>query len=552
MKESRKKLRNGFICPPGKYRVNEVFWKNGIDYDALEFWPESAKWWLSCMGFLKVLFVDEFLSSSDENICRFIIEDWDKKQPMHSPSFSRAWDGHAVAMRSEILVQVAKRSRDNKYIDRVLKEHINFLAEENNFQGNWNHGVDQANSLIQLSEYVGFEKEKEIGVRRLEAALDAMVDSEGVTIEQSVHYQLYNYKQLEKGIEILKKINGKKKNSLILSLMERRGKMATFLAHATRPDGSYVEIGDTPRQKAEVLINTDAEFSSTLGNVGFAPLEKIKIYNAGYIFGRSGWGEDRDFENESHYVVRFGPPRIVHGHNDHGSILYYTKGRTILRDGGFHGYTDDSMRRFLRQVEAHNSIAVSHPSLRFKGRDTKLVSSQINGGWQKFVLFGSPYDGVTHKRTIVFSRTPESIVVIDEIISSREVMVDQKWHFGNGCSLLKRNQSSFLCSDGLFEVKQHYPFDEVVFFNENDSNNPYLVAGQDMYETETCTVLLTKRKGKRVSFLTTFSFLSSGLLPRAEDKKGGGSNIRRLLSVYDDLSSFRVSFLESGGVFVDR
>ncbi|MHC3916903.1 hypothetical protein ACI0FN_02901 [Alcaligenes nematophilus] len=552
MRSLRAKLRNGFICPPEKFRVNDIYWKYGIDYAALEAWPESAKWWLSCMGFLRLLLIEEYLSPEDEKICRFIIEDWEKKLPIKSSLFLRAWDGHAVALRAEVLVQVALRSRDNGYLLNILNDHIDFLLEDDNFQGNWNHGVDQAHALIQLSEYMKFEKGKLIGVRRLEAALDVMVDFEGVTIEQSVHYQLYNFKQLGRSVEVLKKINGHNSNKLVSSLIEKRKKMATFLAHATRPDGSYVEIGDTPSQRAETIPNTDAEFAATFGGRGIAPLEKVKIYSAGYIFGRSGWGQDRAFLDESHYAIRFGPARIVHGHNDHGSILYYTKGKVILRDGGFHGYTDDLMRKFLRQVEAHNSISVSKPDLRFRGRNTILVSSHINDAWQKFELLGSPYDGVTHKRIIFFSRHPEAIIVVDEVIAPTEIVVDQKWHFGGDCHLLKSSDSSFLSDDGLFEVKQHYPFDEIIYSNKNDENNPNVVSGEKMYEIEKCTVLLTKRRGKKVTFLTTFSFISDGEIPKAKDKKSAENNVRRELHIYNKLSKLILYFLDSGSIIFGK
>lgn len=550
MKELRRKLRNGIITPPEKFGVKDIAWKGGINYVEMNLMPESVKWWLSCMGFLKLLFVNDLLADEDETISRTIIEDWYKKNPLGSCVFPRAWDGHAVALRAEVFVEVSKRSRDKEYLSNILKEHLCFLLDEKNFQGNWNHGVDQANALIRLAKFMQCEESEKIGVRRLEEALDALVDHQGVTIEQSIHYQLYNYKQIKKCIGVLMELDLKNKNEFFFSLLERKELMKTFLAHATRPDGNYLEIGDTPTQLAEALPKSDAEYAATLGKCGFPPLEKVKVYDAGYIFGRSGWGETRRFQDESHYAVRFGPSRIVHGHNDHGSILYYTNGREVLRDSGFHGYTADATRQFLRLIEAHNTVSISTPSMKFKGCETKLLSSQMNGGWQKFTLLSHPYDGVSHKRSIVFSRSPETIVIVDEVSSATEVTASQRWHFGDSFELRKLNDTTVESKDKLMEMRQLYSFEDLKVFNSDDEDNPTIVAGLKMYETKKCPLVITERKGTSISFLTTFAFFSEAGAPQFVHKKVGVNGVRRSLRIFDNKSNIEVLFLEGGGLDV--
>lgn len=345
MQEIRRKLRNGYIVPPEKYGISEISWRNGIDYESLSDAPESFKWWLSCLGFLKLLMTSEKFSDSDAEIVKFIIEDWAK----HSGKFSRTWDGHAVALRVEVLVETVYRMEESSWLSSILDEHLDYLVLERNFQGNWNHGIDQARSLIRISALLRNEAAKELGLNRLIDALNVVVDDEGVTVEQSIHYQLYNYKQIKMCVELLESI-GLDPNDHLKDVLKRFQLMPVFLAHATKPDGFYFEIGDTPVERAEVIPGTFAEYAASMGKSGQRIKDRVKVFeNSGYIFGRSGWGEaGRAFTQESAYSIRFGPSRKIHGHNDHFSLIYISRGREIIRDGGFHGYTDDSVRKYLR------------------------------------------------------------------------------------------------------------------------------------------------------------------------------------------------------------
>lgn len=423
--ETRKNLRRGHITVPEKYRVAPIPWKGGLDYEELNNESESFKWWLSCLGFLRVFSNADSLSEHDEAVCTAIIRDWFDHNPQTSPAISRAWDGHAVAYRTDSLIEIADRISNSTWLDALLEEHKAFLLDEKNFQGNWNHGVDQAKSLINVAERLHDSRAEQVGLTRLEGAMLSIVDDEGVTIEQAVHYDYFNYQQLERCISYLDGHRGAE--NTIAKLHARMQKMPDFLAHATRPDGTWFEIGDTPIEPANSIPGTIAEYAATQGASGPRPEERVKTFSAGYIFGRSGWGESRDFAEESAYSIRFGPGRIIHGHADSLSLRYVSRGIEIIKDGGFHGYTDDKNRAFLRSQAAHSTIIANPTHKTSTTIPSELSFSHVEPQCQSFTINANPFEHIYISRSIYIEFDPDIVVVWDRLRSRSRTPFEQRW-----------------------------------------------------------------------------------------------------------------------------
>jgi hypothetical protein len=65
--------------------------------------------------------------------------------------------------------------------------------------------------------------------------------------------------------------------------------MALFLALATEPDGTLAQIGDTYAITPRDRPGTPLQFAATRGKAGTPPAQRIGVYSAGYVFGRSAW-----------------------------------------------------------------------------------------------------------------------------------------------------------------------------------------------------------------------------------------------------------------------
>lgn len=547
MSNIRRELRAGYVLIPEKFGLEGFKWAGGVNFKALDELPESVKWWFSCLGFIRVLFIGSPIQESDELICKEIIADFFEHNCQLSPSFSRAWDGHAVAYRAIVLIDLYKISNDKTYLLPLLRKHLDFLYSEENFQGHWNHGIDQSIALIKLGECLADKIAIDLGVARLCDSLKVVVDDEGVSIEQAIHYQLYSYKQVMKSVDVINSVcDDDNILSMLNALLDKRKLMGDFLAHATKPDGSYFEIGDTPLQRAEIIGHEEADYAASLGEIGKVPKERFKVYKAGYIFGHSQWGEVKE---ASAYSIRFGLPRRVHGHNDHSSVIYFTDGREIIREGGFHGYTDDEHRGFLRSLKAHNVVYVEDPKLRFKSCHSHLIACSIKDKVQKYTVLSNPYDGVESTRTLVFSQNPEAMVVIDSLESDKEVRAVQRWNFGKNI-ILKCEGGDVLSESGGFKITQCFPYDEIRVDNEGDDGNQPLVSSGAMYQLESCSSVMTFRSGRRVTFLTVFCFSNDGDFPVVYHSKSSKKGVRRMLSISKGDNRVEVNFLDNGNVDV--
>ena len=85
--------------------------------------------------------------------------------------------------------------------------------------------------------------------------------------------------------------------------------MPEFLAYATGPDGTYVQLGDTDLQTRPSDHRTRSPSTPRPpGLSGPKPPATIRRYAAGYLFARSGWGETRPFDRTRRSSrIRFGP-----------------------------------------------------------------------------------------------------------------------------------------------------------------------------------------------------------------------------------------------------
>lgn len=527
--DQRRGLRRGHITVPEKYRVAPIPWQGGIEYAALERGSESFKWWLSCLGFLRVFANADRLSEGDEAVCVAIIRDWFAHNPQSAPAISRAWDAHAVAYRTDSLIDIAERVDDSDWLDEILREHLRFLAAEENYQGNWNHGVDQAKSLINVAERLGDAQGERLGLARLESAMLSIVDDEGVTIEQAVHYDYFNSQQLANCISYLEGRPGAV--ATVRKLRDRLEKMPSFLAHATRPDGTWFEIGDTPIEPAGAIPGTVAEYAATQGRSGPVPEELARIFAGGYIFGRSGWGRTRDFAEESAYSVRFGAGRLIHGHADNLSIRFVTRGVELIKDGGFHGYTDDDDRAWLRSQSAHSTIIASRGRKKSTTNPSTVTASRIERQWQSYTITATPFEGTTVIRSIYCEFDPDILVVWDRLTSRSSTPFEQRWLVPGTLALTKRDRLVFGKGEPSLLATQHLPVREARALNAGEQGAPRL-ATTTLHELAPGGLIQYTLRGRRCEFLTSFAFDSAEpRLSLREERRGFRRGTRALIGI---------------------
>ncbi|MGY4767303.1 heparinase II/III domain-containing protein [Kribbella sp. CWNU-51] len=317
-------------------------------------------------------------------------------------------------------LHVSRLPLEYAWLDKALLDHAWFLQK--NWSGDWNHGTDESLALFGVGCTLGRSDLKKVAADRLTSAIKTSIDTQGSTNEQSTAYAQFNYSLWGRAIDVLEKC-GVDPGTTIKA---RRRELAKWLALATNSLGNLHQIGDSEVVRTASVPGTVLEYAGTLGAQGIRPTQRIGIFDAGYIFGRTGWGETRPFTQESTYSIRFGPARKLHGHEDHTSITYTSHGRDILIDGGHAGYKMDDWRSWAKSQFSHNemtvlSTAAEHP-------DTKLTRSSIAPTSEFYELHDLLGKGIDRTRGVLVLKDPDLMVVLDRGTSPSSQDYQTLWH----------------------------------------------------------------------------------------------------------------------------
>lgn len=207
----------------------------------------------------------------------------------------------------------------------------------------------------------------------------------------------------------------------------RVDRMPTFLAQATIPSGSYALIGDTSAWPADAIAGTDAEYAATGGARGPKPATTIARYAAGYLFARSGWGEQRAAADETFFSVKWGRGPIFHGHADGISLTLAAWDARLLGDPGAFSYNADLLRSYFKSRRAHNVVTVDGSTWNTRAA-TRLLGYRQSSRFVDIRLQAAGDPGVTHARRVTWSRALDYLLVEDDLTSSAIHTYRQLWH----------------------------------------------------------------------------------------------------------------------------
>lgn len=353
---------------------------------------------------------------------RFLLRDWVQDNPPGAGRSIFSWNDHATAWRAEVLVCAAEVLPREAWLDNALVVHGAKLATPAFYRGEGNHALNQNVALLNIGCRLKRPAWTSLARRRLAALVVDSVDSQGVTNEQSVFYEFYNWRHYDRARQRLEDCGLTPPPELA-----RIDKMPDFLANATLPNGEQVMLGDSGRSAATPIPGTTAEFAATGGKSGKHPVNVFARYKAGYVFGRSGWGDERPFADESAYSVRFGPGLQWHGHADGGSVTLFALRTRLLEDPGIFTLNVDAWRRFAVGRSAHNVVTVDGRSFD-ASRPTTLVRSSTGPSGDEVVVRSAGYAGVDATRRIVYSRGLGYLVVEDRLRARSWINTRQLWH----------------------------------------------------------------------------------------------------------------------------
>ncbi|MFD0903933.1 heparinase II/III domain-containing protein [Actinomadura sediminis] len=364
-----------------------------------------------------------------------IVRDWlaDNGDPERFGTDRREAIAEGTKFRLATLVCL-RGHRAAPWLDAAIARHATWLADPEHYSGPWNHGTDESMILLTAACSIGRDDLADLAAGRL---LDSVfdppggvrpaIDAQGADNEQSTHYTVYNRSRWRKAMTVMRACG----RAVPGELARRHALMDEFIAFQTTPAGDLVQIGESQAGRAEDTGASDdgpLTYVATRGKKGTPPDARARVYEAGYVMGRSGWGNgDRAYEDEMAYTARFGPGRYAHGHNDHMALTFFAHGRDILVPSGHVGYNDRAWREWLHSPRAHNTFVVEGAGFD-PAAETRLTGHRFRDGADTFAFSDTSFDGTTRTRSVLAASGPDALAVLDEARSASSRDITQYWH----------------------------------------------------------------------------------------------------------------------------
>ena len=358
-----------------------------------------------------------------------LIRSWVDANPFDDPADDEfSWDDHSAAWRALVLSCASLQAEPEEWLLDSMAEHARRLADPDFYVDRGNHALNQDTGLMAIACLTGEWDLRDLAEERTDRLAVESIDRQGVTNEQAVEYQDYNWERYGAALR-LRDACGMPNPAW----GDRHELMPLVLAHMTQPNQVYTTLGDTDRLPIKRTIDDPALiWLRSDGAEGTAPSSTFVTYDAGFTFARSGWGEPGALDQESFLSLRHGPARQLHGHLDHGSITLYADGEPLLVDAGKYAYTSRPGRAYVVSAESHNVVTVGDGCGPQAGRESPVLQRASDERIDRIAVRVGVCDGAGWTRVLAFVRDTGEVIVIDETRGPVGADVRQRWQLEIG------------------------------------------------------------------------------------------------------------------------
>ena len=442
-----------------------------------------------------------------------------------------AWDLHGTAFRTMVLVNTYKKMAQQGVLDTTLRSkleaslvrHGKFLLQDENYEGSYNHGIDQSLALYLLAvNFPQLDKDsawQSKSVERITDGLNTLVDDDGVLVENSPYYHYYTldkYWQLYRYLTNNNLSLGKNNDALLKSKLK---KMTNYGTYILEPDSTIPLLGASLEGKvtyrgsyAEMgAFDPAFLYAITQGTAGKKPAENnIYFPAAGQTIMRSGWGPQYyTYQNQAIFDV--GAYRTDHSDLDALSFTLFGNGISLLPDSGLYTYEPGPYRDYFHGTRAHNTVVVDNQSQQ-SGEASGDPFNQF-GIYANNMVTGPGYvyqtarhtlfPGVTHNRALVMLEG-KTMIVIDRLYSQDDHTYEQMFHVFPGATLAE-SDGALVAKRGnttMMTIRQLKP-NNVTLTETIGSNDPVDGLCSSEYEKAVpCYSLAYRQKGTEAEYVT--------------------------------------------------
>lgn len=282
-----------------------------------------------------------------------------------------------------------------------------------------NQGTLANVALLEAARVFARPDWREPAIRRFEADAASVFSDCGMTREQSSTYHRLNVNLWRRS---LTQLGAEVDAGVDIGARVRQGALATW--QMTRPDRVLEAIGTGNRLRinpSDLGIEDDSSLPTHL----YCPED-------GWAANRATWDD-----TSTHYVLRFGPRPVAHGHEDRGALTWFAQGVPVFADRGVFDRSRGERRRWAESATAHSTFqGVGATWLRpFKAEFARVGDADTYRVW-------TSYRRASLERAFTIplaaDDTETALLVSDVGRSSYPRQWYQRWHLDEGWIPLER------------------------------------------------------------------------------------------------------------------
>ena len=255
---------------------------------------------------------------------------------------STGWTEGAVRLRMGTVNCLFEITHDERLVP-VMERLVLAAADPYRYRGLplkkvHNHGALSNIMMAESAKVFGRDDWWQLALRRFSDDVAGVFSDCGMSAEQSAPYQLLNTELWQRSLRLMQEEGSRSADAVVEAL--ERASLATF--QLARPDGIIEAIGDGNEKTVDPReLGVDTSSAST----------RLWCSGRGWAANRSSWDD-----STTHYVLRFGPRVAMHGHEDHGSVTWFTQGVPVFSDRGLYDKARGARYEWAHSMAAHTTF----------------------------------------------------------------------------------------------------------------------------------------------------------------------------------------------------
>ena len=382
--------------------------------------------------------------------------EWRRTNPVWPNLNLWAWNDETTAERIQAYMYLMRRWREVESVPvdeemaflESLVQHAERLADPDEYTARTNHGVMQNNGLLAVAlQYPEMDRGgvwRRTALDRQQDYLRRMVTERGVLREVTPHYHYFVVRMLCWFLASCRKAD----MPLAEDFEPRLRRMLVFCRQVLNPDRSLPRISDTYADEVPDLSHWPwhdlpewPELHSLRQVLEDArtPPNRPGLWcwrDAGYVLLRVP-APDWTVESAVMLTFRVGPESAAHKHPDALAITLFANGRPLLVGPDYPHYFDPERRSRLIRTVRQSTVSVDGLSQRIGASALCFLrpGERVGGEPPPYAAMQGEsrlYDGVVHRRTVLWGPAAGAILIVDELASDRSRVYRQHFHLASG------------------------------------------------------------------------------------------------------------------------